>query len=195
MLPEEATNPDVLINGYSTNDMHIISLREAEGRNMTVEENTLDVLQQFARLVLRRNELSAKCTQKDIPPMLYLHLNDYIGNEQREILKTSTLTKVNAILAPYYGYASMSYADVVRDYVYGDTRETFFSPLQWYKRGGAMTRDGKRRKCQLKYCIFCGRLTVLRIYNLKRSPPRCTCTHRHHVGSGIQLASFGNDVL
>ena len=146
MVPKEAEDPDILINGYSTNDMHLKSIRAAAERNMTMEDNLLDTLQKFARFVLQRNDLSGQCTEKDIPQILYLHVNDYIGNEQRQILDTAILTKVNSILAPYYGYASASYADVVRDYVYGDTHETFFSPLGWYRKKGnqmEMRRDGE----------------------------------------------------
>ena len=45
------------------------------------------------------------------------------------------------VLANYYGFASASYADVVRDFVYGDTREYWFSPQGWYNDTGTFARE------------------------------------------------------
>jgi hypothetical protein len=57
-------------------------------------------------------------------------MDDYLGNEQREILVTTELAQATMVLANYYGFTSMSYANVVRDIVYGDTHEIFGSRPQ-----------------------------------------------------------------
>jgi hypothetical protein len=61
-----------------------------------------------------------------------LHLDDYLGNEQREIASTMEFSQTVNTLAQYYGIATMSYANVVRQTVYGDTRESWFSPEGWW---------------------------------------------------------------
>jgi len=62
-----------------------------------------------------------------------MHLDDYLGNEQREIMATTELAQAVSILSTYYGTLDvMSYPDMVRDWVYGDTRELWFSPAGWY---------------------------------------------------------------
>ena len=164
---------DILINDYSTNDMHLVPKREPNATQL-LEERQLEALQNFTRFVLQRNDLSRHCVDDDeddnnkkkttttttktatatttssssssssIPQILYLHLNDYLGNAWRQILGGSILTRVNSVLAPYYGYASASYADVVRDYVYGDTHESFFTSRGWYetKNKGKMSGEG-----------------------------------------------------
>ena len=38
------------------------------------------------------------------------------------------------VLANYYGFGFVSYADAVRDWVYGDTPETMFSPKGWWEQ-------------------------------------------------------------
>ena len=134
MFPKAAENPDILINAYSTNDMHHVAVKG------DLQSEQLSALQSFARFVLKRNDLSGRCTEKRIPQILYLHLNDYIGNRLPQILDTMAVGKSNSVLASYYGYASASYADIVRDYAYGDTNETFFT-APWYANG-QMRREG-----------------------------------------------------
>ena len=114
LLPEAARNPDIVINAYSTNDMHL------KGGQL------FEATQEFARRVLRSD-----CGD---PPLL-LWLDDYIGNEQREILATTQLSQVLDTLSGYYGFASVSYPNMIRDLVYGDTQEYWFSPHGWYKHG------------------------------------------------------------
>jgi hypothetical protein len=123
LLPPEAASPDVLINSYSTNDMHVLTMLEATETNMTLRDKVFHMCQEFARTVL------GQCS--DIAPVL-LWLDDYLGNEQREIMATQELAQSLHVLANYYGFGFLSYADAVRDIVYGDTRETLFSPAGWY---------------------------------------------------------------
>ena len=123
--------------------MNMIVDRGPDGMQ-ALEEMMLSAQQNFTRFILKRNELSGHCGETEIPQILYLYLNDYIGNSWREIVRTMAVTRVSSVLATYYGYASASYADMIRDYVYGDTRETFFSPLVWYrnKNSREMIYDG-----------------------------------------------------
>jgi hypothetical protein len=125
LLPKNAQNPDIIINAYSTNDMHIDTIKEAKGEGKTLTDKVFDMAQDFIRVALRPRPCQAH------PPLL-LWLDDYLGNEQRVILETTALSSAMHVLANYYGFSSVSYADAVRDWVYGDTREQLFSP-DWYK--------------------------------------------------------------
>ena len=134
LLPKDAQNSDILINGYSTNDMHVKTIEEAAGEGKTLSDKVFEMAQDFVRVVLR-----PRPCQKQ-PPLL-LWLDDYLGNEQRVILETTALSKAMHVLANYYGFGSVSYADAVRDWVYGDTHEILFSPA-WYKgKGDKFTRE------------------------------------------------------
>ena len=129
-LPPEAKNADILINAYSTNDMHIITVLEARSGNQTLREKVMEMTQHFVRTALKDG---------DCAPLL-LHMDDYLGNEQREILTTTELSQAVQTLSAYYGFAAMSYANVIRDIVYGDTKEGWVSPKGWYE-GGEMVRE------------------------------------------------------
>ena len=39
LVPEHARDPDIVINAYSTNDMHILTILEAQSSNMTLRDN------------------------------------------------------------------------------------------------------------------------------------------------------------
>jgi lysophospholipase L1-like esterase len=78
LIPEEARNPDIVFNAYSTNDMHILTILEAQSANTTLRDKVFEMTQDFARQVLY-----TLCESK--PPPLLLHVNDYLGNEQRKI--------------------------------------------------------------------------------------------------------------
>jgi hypothetical protein len=67
----------------------------------------------------------------------YCCADDYIGNEQRIILKeTTALSKAMHVLANYCSFGSVSYMqDTVRDWVYGDTQEILFSPAAGTRAG------------------------------------------------------------
>jgi hypothetical protein len=134
LIPADAKNPDIIINSYATNDMHAITMRQASSGNVTLRDKVFDMTQDFVRQALR----PASCEGVQQP--LLLHMDDYLGNEQREIWSTTELAQGVNVLANYYGFASMSYADMVRDWVYGDTRETMFSPGGWYV-GDVFTRE------------------------------------------------------
>lgn len=115
--------PDIIINAYGTNDVHVLSMKEAESKGLSLDEAVFEMQQNFIRQVL----LSRRCKN---PPMVVL-FDDYLGNEQENIVELMTLSKTMTVLASYYNIMSISYADAVRQFVYGDTHETWFSPY-WY---------------------------------------------------------------
>ena len=124
LIPEEARNPDIVINAYSTNDMHILTILEAQSSNVTLRDKIFEMTQEFVRNVLHT------CDPKHPPPLL-LHVDDYLGNEQHAIWDTTELSQAVQVLANYYGFVSISYADVVREIVYGDTKEAWLSANWW----------------------------------------------------------------
>jgi hypothetical protein len=127
LIPEDAKNPDIVLNAYSTNDMHILTLLEARSANVTLRDKVFEMTQDYVRAILHTCDPSR-------PPPLLLHVDDYLGNEQRKIWDTTELSQGVQVLANYYGFTSFSYADVVRDMVYGDTRESWFS-AHWWETG------------------------------------------------------------
>jgi hypothetical protein len=132
-LPEETKGADIVINAYSTNDMHVLTALQAKEGNQTLRDKVLQMTQDFVRSVLK----DGSCA-----PLL-LHMDDYLGNEQREVLVTTELSQATMVLANYYGFTSISYANVVRDIVYGDTHEYWISPKGWYEneQSDAMIRE------------------------------------------------------
>jgi len=127
LIPEEARNPDIVINAYSTNDMHVLTILEAQSSNVTLRDKVFEMTQTFVRNVIQTCDPSQ-------PPPLLLHVDDYLGNEQRTIWDTTELSQGVQVLANYYGFASLSYADVVREIVYGDTKEAWLS-ANWWETG------------------------------------------------------------
>jgi len=110
--------PDVIINAFSSNDMHIKTMQDATASNETIEEAVFRMTQKFVRAVLK------KC---DSPPML-IFVDDYLGNEQRTISELMTSSKAIRSLADYYGFMAISFADSFRHIVYGSVEESWFSP-------------------------------------------------------------------
>ena len=126
LLTDDVPYPDVLINSYATNDMHWNSMQDAIARNETLEQSLYKLSQEFIREVMTPLK---SC--RHAPPML-LYFDDYLGNEQNEVLTTLASSQTINLMSSYYGIGSISYADAVRDIVYGDTKEWWFSS-QWYK--------------------------------------------------------------
>jgi hypothetical protein len=142
LIPPEARNPDIVLNAYSTNDMHILTILEAQSSNTTLRDRTFDMIQSFVRQILQTQQCpdNHKTGPQDdwagnsepLPPLL-LHMDDYLGNEQRKIWDSTELAQGVQVLASYYGFVTMSYSDVVRDIVYGDSYESWFSSDWWKK--------------------------------------------------------------
>ena len=144
LLPLAARNPDIVINGYSTSDMHAWTVAEAGHSNATLGDQMHTMVEAFYRNATLMRRQQSDCSEEEqrqrqqaqgeespVPPLV-VHLDDYLGNEQREIVATMEGSSSVQSLARYYGFPSMSYADVARDWVYGDTHEYWFSPEGWY---------------------------------------------------------------
>lgn len=130
LLPKTVHSPDIIINGYSTNDMHAFTVNEAQHSNTTLGDQIRTMMENFYR---NATKLGQKGCSTNYEPLI-IHFDDYIGNEQREILATMEGSFAVQSLSKYYGFSSISYTDLVRDWVYGDTRETWFSPEGWYTK-------------------------------------------------------------
>lgn len=141
LVPDEAHQADIVLNAYATNDMHVLTILEMEAQHKTLREGVFDMLQDFVRNILRPNACHDDKTGQvhDRRPLL-LHMDDYLGNEQRGILQTMELSQSVLALSQYYGFGSMSYSNVVRDWVYGDSKEYWFSPEGWWRS----TPDAKK---------------------------------------------------
>lgn len=126
LLPGDVPYPDIVINAYATNDMHYNSVQDAIAKNITLEDSVMQLSQAFVRQVL-----TPKRGCQHAPPLL-LYLDDYLGNEQNEVMKTLISSQTINLMSGYYGIGSMSYGDAVRDMVYGDTKEWWFSS-HWYE--------------------------------------------------------------
>ena len=122
IFPPDRPHPDILINGYSTNDVHVNTIRKAQGRNQTLEASLWDNVQRFIRSVLTGCD----------PPLL-IYFDDYLGNEQNSILDTMAGSQTQHLLSAYYGTMAVSYAGAVRDLTYSSTEEEWFSPHSWYE--------------------------------------------------------------
>jgi hypothetical protein len=122
---DEGKIPDVVINGHSTNDA---AWTQQEGGR----ESIFDMAQSFARSVMTPQSCSER-------PLL-VWLDDYLGNWGRNIRDTTIVSQEIEVLANYYGFSLVSYANVVRDWVYGDTHGTLFSPI-WYSADGSYVTE------------------------------------------------------
>ena len=122
--------PDLVIHGYSTNDMHVLTQQEAILKNVTLQNQILNMNQDFVRKVLTptTQSMPKQNTTCQLKPPLLLYYDDYIGNEQRGILDTMAFSSSLDVLSSYYGFGVISYAAAVRDLVYGDSDESWFSP-------------------------------------------------------------------
>jgi len=136
LLPSEETrHADIILNAYSTNDMHVLTVLEAAFGNITIRDKVFEMTQGFVRTTMRRKPC-------DTEPSLVIHMDDYLGNEQRQIWSTTELMQGVNVLANYYGFASISYSNMMRQLVYADTREEWFSPKGWYPtEEGPMDRE------------------------------------------------------
>ena len=128
LLPGDVPYPDIVINAYATNDMHYNSVQDAIAKNITLHQSVLQLSQAFIRQLL-----TPKAGCRHAPPLL-LYLDDYLGNEQNEVMTTLISPQVINLMTGYYGVGSMSYGDAVRDIVYGDNKEWWFAS-NWFENG------------------------------------------------------------
>ena len=138
LVPEKTRGIDIVVNAFSTNDMHVLTMSEAKLEGQTLRDKVFEMIQDFSRVILE-----PRPCQTHAP--LLLHLDDYLGNEQHEILATTELSQAVHTLSSYYGFSFVSYSDMVRDFVYGDTKESMFSPAGWYRANGAYNEKSIHR--------------------------------------------------
>lgn len=115
------SNPDIIINSFSTNDMFAA--------------NAPANLEEFVRHVVLRDEQCQK-------PLL-IHFSDVIGSQSRKISDLNLFAQTVHTLANYYGFGSVSYYTSVLDYViYGDSQEYWFKPVGWNSAAKKRAEDG-----------------------------------------------------
>jgi hypothetical protein len=104
----------------------IISIQDVLAWNVCLVDNLLCLGQEFiGQILIPKGSDDDGCNS--CPPPLLLYFDDYLGNEQNEILTTILSSLTIHLLSNYYGIGLISYADAVCDIVYGDTREWWFS--------------------------------------------------------------------
>lgn len=108
--------------------MHYNSVQSALARNITLEQSVIELNQQYVRQLLTPKR---ECGHQ--PPLL-LYLDDYLGNEQNEVMTTMISSQAIHLLSGYYGLGSISYADAVRDIVFGDNKEWWYH-ANWFEKG------------------------------------------------------------
>lgn len=108
--------------------MHYNSVQSALAKNVTLERSVIELNQDYIRQLLTPKR---ECGH---PPPLLLYLDDYLGNEQTEVMTTFISSQAIHLLSGYYGIGSISYADAVRDIVYGDNKEWWYH-ANWFEKG------------------------------------------------------------
>ena len=111
--------PDIIINAFSSNDMHVLTMNEASSQNLTLSDALFEMNENFVRKVLSSRQKN--------PPLL-VYFDDYLGNEQNNIKELMSFGNTVSQLSSYYPIMFVSYADAVRHLVYGSVEEAWFSP-------------------------------------------------------------------
>jgi hypothetical protein len=71
---------------------------------------------------------------------LLIWLDDFLGGNKDKIRDQTILPQEIQVLANYYGFLFVSFANVVRDWVYGDTHGILYSP-NWYKTSNVFKQN------------------------------------------------------
>jgi len=111
---------DIIINAHSVNDQIQFTKDQAAFRNLSLSEYTLEMAQNFSRQIYTHH-----------PNAILIWLEDYLGNEERNLLELQNFSQTMHTLSKYYGFGMLSYKDAVQDIVYGDAHETALTPV-WY---------------------------------------------------------------
>jgi len=123
MYPDELKKfgPDVIINGGSTNDaLPPWHLTPEDDYVIATADSVRDTLQPFIRTALQ----SKRCSTQP----LVIHVDDYLGPQQKQLLGELQYISVMSQLARWYDTVAMSYGELVRDVVYQNTDDpTFFN--------------------------------------------------------------------
>ena len=136
-LIEGVLESDILIHAFSTNDVTHVSSRSLYTFMLSLQEFCRLVYQpprkEFCRSKkrvdppLHSKASSIRYTQGDFHYPFLIHVNDAIGQLMTPLARYARMPQVVSSLANYYGFVSLSYPDMVRDVVYGDPKETWFS--------------------------------------------------------------------
>ena len=134
MFPKELLpQPDIVINAYSTNDMHYATRASAgklSSSSVTVnglEDDLFRINEDFIRAVIATSN-SDPCHK---PPML-IYLSDHLGNFVKGVQDTMIFNRVIDQLSNYYDFMYISYADAVRQIALSKRDEYWFSP-KWVR--------------------------------------------------------------
>ncbi|GFH44422.1 hypothetical protein CTEN210_00896 [Chaetoceros tenuissimus] len=152
--PELKKNgPDIIINGYSTNDAlpalaQIANITDPEVQVMT---SVHDAVQDF----IIETFYSKSCA---VPPLV-VFTDDYLGPQQDLIRGELSYNSAVTSLAKWYDFMFLSYADVVRDLAYGNMTDDTFSNFQndvhfgrWAHQSIAWTLGYGALNLMTKYC-------------------------------------------
>ena len=116
--------PDIIVNSYSSHDMANLNRTSHVGDSINFQENLRSMQQEFIRNVIT----SQPCDESSVPAVLYL--DDYLGGHGHDDLYSeTTLSRIVQRLADWYsntGMGFVSYASVVRPFVYADTNSGIF---------------------------------------------------------------------
>jgi len=117
--------PDVIVNSYSTNDsLPGYDLKWPEDDVVNVSrENIRIVLQNFVRESLQSKDRCA------VPPLV-VHVDDYLGPQQPNLLGELSYVSAMTQIAKYYDTVGISYGEVVRDIVYQNKSDTTFAGIK-----------------------------------------------------------------
>ena len=119
LLPE---GPDVIISAYATNQEFTYPYRADTTNSTKFADTSRQTVQEFLQAVNQARPCDAR-------PPLVIFLDDYLGNQQDRILGETTYNKIVTELADWYGNVlHVSYADVVRRFVYANTDHALFTP-------------------------------------------------------------------
>jgi hypothetical protein len=123
--PHTGNSPDVIINAYSSHDMYNPDrgvLVDMDDFNYTHHRRR--VQEAFLRAALH----SRPCSPY---PPLVIQLDDYLGHHHPTVMAELTNARVLQQMADWYQVSLISYANVVRRWVYADISEQVFSP-NWH---------------------------------------------------------------
>ena len=123
--PEEIAKvgPDVIINSYSTNDsLPRDGLGPDQDKVTVVLEDTRNINGAFIREALQ----SKPCRKTP----LVVHVDDYLGPQQQQVLGDMSYISAITQLAKWYDTMAISYAEVVRDIFYMDTKDPTFGNVK-----------------------------------------------------------------
>ncbi len=123
MYPDELMKfgPDVIINGGSTNDALPSYLLTPEDDYVIA---TADVVRNRLQPFIRTALQTKRCSTQP----LVIHVDDYLGPQQKQLLGELQYISVMSQLARWYDTVAISYGELVRDVVYQNTDDpTFFN--------------------------------------------------------------------